>query len=76
MKTNKKMNFQNLIREQAVVYAALTTPEEKQAFLQTQLEALANFAPDEQIAHLKAIKTYAVELSSKIQQEKTSTLVA
>ena len=70
------MNFLNLIREQAVGYAALTTPEEKQAFLQTQLEALANFAPDEQLAHLKSIKTYAAELSNKIQQEKTTTLVA
>ena len=51
-------------------------PRRKTGFFATQLEALANFAPDEQIAHLKAIKTYAVELSSKIQQEKTSTLVA
>ena len=33
------MDFLNLIREQAVGYTALTTPEEKQAFLQTQLEA-------------------------------------
>ncbi len=70
------MDFLNLIREQAVGYTALITPEEKQAFLQTQLEALANFAPDEQLAHLKAIKTYAAELSNKIQQEKTTTLVA
>ena len=63
------MDFLTQIREQAAQYSALNSPEKKQAFVQEQLAQLASLSPDQQLAHLQAIKTMSQELNQLIDEK-------
>jgi tryptophanyl-tRNA synthetase len=62
-------NLERKLKENAVHFAALTSPKAKMLFLQTQLSQLADLQPQQQLEHLQAIKNVAQELSKKLDKK-------